>query len=192
MATHVPVGRSKNLRDLRVEKEGHVLLLRDPRFQQLDTRTKNEILRHLGIGPGEGYGPRSFDLVMTDKPVEAITSDTIPELVDKIRLVELKTTKKAIRDENLGGFFYGATENEYRLAARLGDRFLFAFVVLNSQNRFGRPFAALRTLEQIEAQTKSKRTQFQVTLREGAITDDQGRLVFIEIDEPPESSPDAG
>ena len=154
MASYAPAGRPKNLRDLRVEKEGHVLLLRDPRFQQLDTRTKKEILGYLGIGPGEGYGPRSFDLVMTDIPVEAITSDTIPKLVDMIRLVELKTTRKAIRDEHLGGFFYGATENEYRLAARLGERFLFAFVVLNSQNRFGRPFAALRTLAQIEAQTK--------------------------------------
>jgi hypothetical protein len=191
MASYAPAGRPKNLRDLRVEKEGHVLLLRDPRFQQLDVRIKKEILGYLGIGPGEGYGPRSFDLVMTDMPVEAITSDTIPKLVDMIRLVELKTTRKAIRDEHLGGFFYGATENEYRLAARLGERFLFAFVVLNSQNRFGRPFAALRTLAQIEAQTKNKRTQFQVTLREGVVTDDQGRLVFIEVDEPPESSGDA-
>ena len=181
--------RAKNLRDLRVEKQGQVLLLRDPRFQAVDKECRTRILRLLGIDLKERYGPRSFDLIMTDLPVEPITIDNVQELIDAIRLVEMKTTRKAIKDEQLAGFFYGATENEYRLAERLGDRFLFAFVVLNRANRFGAPFAALRTLKEIEAQTKSKRTQFQVSLRAADVTPGEERLLFFELEDAAVSSP---
>ncbi|MFM2106191.1 MAG: hypothetical protein RL338_1223 [Chloroflexota bacterium] len=173
--------RAKNLRDLRLEKEGHVLLLRDARFQRLDRPCKRRILDLLGVDANERYGPQSFDLVMTDVPVEPITIENVSRYLDGLALVELKTTKKPIRNAQLGGFFYGATENEYRLAQLLGRRFVFAFVVINEVNEYGSPFAVLRTLEEIEAQTQSRRTQFQVSLRAAEDQPDPGDLVLLEV-----------
>ena len=46
-----------------------------------------------------------------------------------LRLIEMKTTKKAIQNASLHGFFFGATEREYDMARALGDRYLFAFIV---------------------------------------------------------------
>ena len=51
------------------------------------------------------------------------------------------------------------------MAAALGDRYLFAFVVLSSVNDYERPFAVLLSLEEVEARTRSKRIQFQVNFR---------------------------
>ena len=62
------------------------------------------------------------------------------------------------------GFFFGATQREYDLAAKLGDKFRFAFVVLNSANAFGKPFAVLLTLSELEYRTRAKRIQYQVNL----------------------------
>jgi hypothetical protein len=76
----------------------------------------------------------------------------------------MKTTKKPIKDASLAGFFFGATQREYDLAAKLGDRFRFAFVVLNSANIYGKPFGVLLTLSELEERTRSKRIQYQVNL----------------------------
>lgn len=175
-------GRGKNLRDLRLEKEGHVLLLRDARFQKLDTACKRRVLDLLGVDATARYGPQSFDLVMTVVPVAPLTIENVGQFIEEMTLVELKTTKKAIKNDRLGGFFYGATENEYQLAALLGDRFVFAFVVINHANEYGSPFAVLRTLKQVEAQTQSRRTQFQVSLRASELPPAAGQLVFLEAD----------
>ena len=76
----------------------------------------------------------------------------------------MKTTKKPIKDAGLAGFFFGATQREYNLATTLGDKFRFAFVVLNSANAYGKPFAVLLTLSELEHRTRSKRIQYQVNL----------------------------
>ena len=44
------------------------------------------------------------------------------------------------------------------------NRFRFAFVVLNSANIYGKPFAVLLTLQELEHRTRSKRIQYQVNL----------------------------
>lgn len=185
----IPPARAKNLRDLRLEKEGHVLLLRDARFQRVDRACKRRILDLLGVDATERYGPRSFDLVMTRVPVEPITIDNVDRHLEALTLVELKTTKKPISDSFLGGFFYGATENEYRLAEFLGDKFVFAFVVINEANEFSSPFAVLRTLRQTEAQTQSRRTQFQVSLRSADVQPDPKDVVLLEVEAGATSSP---
>jgi hypothetical protein len=62
------------------------------------------------------------------------------------------------------GFFFGATQREYDLAAKLGDKFRFAVVVLNSNNIYNKPFAVLLTLQELEIRTRAKRIQYQVNL----------------------------
>jgi hypothetical protein len=157
-------GKSK--RNRVVEKAGlQDVLLKDLRFQAPTTETKKAILKGLGLGDTKLYGPQSFDAIMLPQPTEPMVDEaTLPLYLDQIILVEMKTTKKPIKDAGLAGFFFGATQREYDLAAKLGDRFRFAFVVLNSANIYGKPFAVLLTLSELEHRTRAKRIQYQVNL----------------------------
>jgi hypothetical protein len=166
-------GKSK--RNRVVEKAGlQDVLLKDLRFQAPTTETKKAILKGLGLGDTKLYGPQSFDAIMLPQPT--VEEATLPRYLDQIILVEMKTTKKPIKDASLAGFFFGATQREYDLAAKLGDRFRFAFVVLNSANIYGKPFAVLLTLQELEHRTRTKRIQYQVNLwntkdAQGAVSD---------------------
>ena len=155
----------KSQRNRAVEKAGlHDVLLKDLRFQAPTTETKKAILKGLGLGDTKLYGPQSFDAIMLPKAEPMVEEATLPRHLDQIILVEMKTTKKAIKDDSLAGFFFGATQREYDLAAKLGDRFRFAFVVLNSANIYGKPFAVLLTLPELDHRTRTKRIQYQVKL----------------------------
>jgi len=135
-------------------------LLSQGNFQRPDSKVRKMLLDLLGAG---AFSARAFDLILTATPLPAITLANASRYVDEVTLVEVKATKAPIADENLHGFFFGATENEYRLAAHLGARYKFAFVVMNVEG--GRlPFFVLLTLDQLEARTRTKRVQFQVNL----------------------------
>jgi hypothetical protein len=147
----------------RVENSGLAYLLADGRFQTVDITTKRRIVELTGVSGA--FGPQTFDAVMTRQPQAPITIANVDEVFPRLRLVEMKTTRKPIRNAQLNGFFFGATEREYEMATALGDRYLFAFVVLNSNNEYGRPFAVLLPLSEVERRTRSKRIQFQVNFR---------------------------
>ena len=160
-----PGDHGKSKRNRIVEKAGlKDVLLRDKRFQAPTTETKKAILKSLGLGDTKLYGPQSFDAIMLPQETEVIDETTLPRYLERIVLVEMKTTKKPIKDAGLAGFFFGATQREYDLAAKLGDKFRFAFVVLNSANAYGKPFAVLLTLQELEHRTRTKRIQYQVNL----------------------------
>jgi hypothetical protein len=155
----------KSRRNRAVEKAGlSDVLLKDLRFQAPTSETKKAILKALGLGDTKLYGPQSFDAIMLPQAAETVDASTLSRHLDQLVLVEMKTTRKPIKDARLAGFFFGATQREYDLAARLGDRFRFAFVVLNSANVYGKPFAVLLTLPELERRTRSKRIQYQVNL----------------------------
>jgi len=145
------------------EREGLSLLLTDPRFQVPNLATKRRILEL--IGTTQAFGIQTFDAVMTAEAVGPISPDSVEGLFLDLRLIEMKTTKKAIQNASLHGFFFGATEREYDMARALGDSYLFAFIVLNSANEYGRPFAVLLTLEEVERRTQKRRIQYQVNFR---------------------------
>jgi hypothetical protein len=154
---------TKSKRNAGTEREGLGLLLSDLRFQGVDLPTKRRILEL--VGASQSFGIQTFDAVMTPTPVPPISADNIDEHYPMLRLIEMKTTRKPIRNRNLNGFFFGATEREYDMARALGDRYLFAFIVLNSTNDYARPFAVLLTLEEVERRTRSQRIQYQVNFR---------------------------
>jgi hypothetical protein len=154
-------GKSKSNQG--TQKAGIQLLLTDPRFQIPNIATKRRILEL--IGASEKFGAQTFDAVMTPKPAPPITVESVVGLFADLHLIEMKTTMKPIQDDSLHGFFFGATEREYDMARTLGDRYLFAFVVLNSFNAYKRPFAVLLTLDEVERRTMNKRLQYQVNLR---------------------------
>ena len=160
-----PGDHGKSKRNRIVEKAGlKDVLLRDKRFQAPTTETKKGILKALGLGDTKLYGPQSFDAIMLPEPTEVIDEITLPRHLERIVLIEMKTTKKPIKDAGLAGFFFGATQREYDLAAKLGEKFRFAFVVLNTANAYGKPFAVLLTLQELEFRTRNKRIQYQVNL----------------------------
>jgi hypothetical protein len=153
----------KSLSNRGTEKTGVELLLADRRFQLPDIATKREIVRLLPV-QGE-WGVQTFDLVMTDHPVAPLSAIDVKTHLDSLTLVEMKTTRKRVHDARLNGFFFGATEREYAMAKALGERYCFAFVVLNTDNAYGREFAVLLTVDQVESRTRQKRVQYQVNFR---------------------------
>ncbi|MGE0635105.1 MAG: hypothetical protein AB7G44_14820 [Bacteroidia bacterium] len=140
------------------EKEGINFLIENyTGFFKIDLRTKKELLDLLKI---EYRFLQAFDLIyvpdMVGKPVN---SSFLQTYLEDIILVELKTTKKYL-PENPKGFFFGATENEFKFGELLGDRFRFCFVSLNEK---GSSFS-LQTIQELEQRIKNKRIQFQINL----------------------------
>ena len=174
----------------KTEKEGVSLLLRDRRFQLVDLPIKRRILEL--IGTTGTFGIQTFDLVMTPEPAPPITLENVDRAFPTLTLVEMKTTKGAVADQALRGFFFGATEREYAMALALGERYCFAFVVLNDSNVFARPFAVLLTLEEVEARTRLKRVQYQVNFRTDTRVEDTSAehvIVFGEHEDIPLGGP---
>lgn len=170
----------KSRANRRAENEGLALLLQDPRFQVPDLATKRRIIELLPV-KGD-FGIQTFDAVMTPSPGPSVNAGNLDELLGSIRLIEMKTTKKAIRDENLNGFFFGATQREYEMARALGDKYMFAFVILSADNAYGRPFFVLLTLDEVERRTRSKRIQYQVNFRSDIVPDpDADPTVYPEV-----------
>jgi hypothetical protein len=174
----------------RTEKEGLSLLLRDARFQLVDLLTKRRILELIGITGA--FGTQTFDLVFTSAVASRITLETVDEHFPTLTLVEMKTTKKAIVDQALRGFFFGATEREYAMAKALGPQYCFAFVVLNKTNVYGKPFAVLLNLEEVEQRTKARRVQYQVNFRSDILAEESSEeevIVFGEFGDIPLGGP---
>jgi hypothetical protein len=153
----------KSLENKKTENVGLSFLQRDPRVQVISTVAKQAVLDELGV---EGsFGPQTFDAVMTSEPVESLSVDNVADHVEALTLLEMKTTKKPIKNANLNGFFFGATEREYELATHLGDRYRFAFVVLSENNDYGQFFAVLIPLREVARRTRARRVQYQVNFK---------------------------
>src|SRR5262245_51791895 len=154
---------TKSLANSGTEKAGLSLLLADQRFQVPNLATKRRILDL--IGKSEAFGTQTFDAVMTQRAEPPITVENVDGLFPDLRLIEMKTTLKPIQNASLNGFFFGATKREYDMAEKLGEHYLFAFIVLSSANEFARPFAVLLTLDEVKKRTRKLRTQYQVNFR---------------------------
>lgn len=140
------------------EKEGvNFLIENHTGFFKVNLATKKELLDLLRI---EHRFLQAFDLIyVPDMVGKEINSSFLQTFLEDIILVELKTTKKYL-PENPKGFFFGATENEFKFGEILGDRFRFCFVSMNEK---GSSFA-LQTIQELEQRIKNKRIQFQINL----------------------------
>src|SRR4051794_35143507 len=153
----------KSLENKKTENIGLSFLQQDPRIQVISTLAKQAVLDALGV---EGaFGPQTFDAVMTPEPAEPIRVNNVGNHVQALTLLEMKTTRKPIKNANLNGFFFGATEREYELATHLGDRYRFAFVVLSDDNVYGQFFAVLLPLREVARRTRARRVQYQVNFK---------------------------
>lgn len=132
------------------------LLSVNPSFLLPSKEGRKEIVKKLGIDTSYS---RTFDLIQIDGHTN---QENIIEITDsdEITLVEIKSTMKKLPN-NPYGFFFGATENEFKLAAKLGKNFKFCFVSLNAESTN----YVLLDLEELEPYIKNKRTQFQINLK---------------------------
>jgi len=101
---------------------------------------------------------RAFDLIQVPGHVNSESEITTAEK-HEITLIELKTTQKYLPNSPKG-FFFGATQNEFDLAERMGNQFRFCFVCLHP-NSLG---YHLLTLSDLNNLIRTKRTQFQINL----------------------------
>ncbi len=112
----------------RTEKAGLQRLLdAEPAWILPDKNSRREILEAFGLPKTFS---RAFDLVWIKGRKRTDPASPLTATPEGITLIELKTTRKNLPD-NPHGFFFGATENEFALAKRLGDSFRFCFVCLH-------------------------------------------------------------
>lgn len=152
----------------KTEQKAHDFVLTDRRFQKPSSTVKRLILELFGVTGT--FTQASFDLVMTDRPCEPLTLENVERYLDKLTVIEVKSTRAPIQNKALAKFFFGSSATQYELAAALGDRARWAFVVLNADNDYGKPFFTLLTTQEVEERTRTKRVQFQVNF-EGTIAD---------------------
>lgn len=144
------------LKNNATEKEGiDYLLSADRHFIFPDKESRKKIIEALGLSRGKS---RTFDLLYSTKDIDN-QRELLVNGLDNITLIELKTTKKKLLN-NPQGFFFGATESEFELARKLGDKYKFCFVCLHSESKSYK----LLTLRELEALIKTKRTQYQINL----------------------------
>jgi hypothetical protein len=140
------------------EKQGiNYLIEEHTGFFKIDKEMKKELLDRVNI---PHRFQQSFDLVFIPRMKGIRFKEEYLEThLDELLFVELKTTKKYLPD-NPKGFFFGATENEFKFGELLGDKFRFCFVCLNEKSLS----YAMLTIEELESRIKNKRIQFQINL----------------------------
>ncbi len=129
------------------------LLLSDNRFRQPTKEDRKELLIRLGLPTTFA---RAFDLVLLPS-ADCVEILHVP--LDEIILIELKTTQKKL-PENPNGFFFGATQNEFNLADKLGEQYRFCFISLHPESKS----FALLTSKELTLKIKTKRLQYQINL----------------------------
>jgi hypothetical protein len=132
------------------------LLSENKNFIKPDKESRKIIMEVLNI---DQKFRRAFDLILI--PGHTNLEEVIKfRNVSEITLVELKTTKKHLPN-NPGGFFFGATESEFKLASSLGDQYRFCFVSLHKKSKS----YTLLSLEELENLIVTRRIQYQINLK---------------------------
>jgi hypothetical protein len=129
------------------------LLMSDSRFRKPSKKERKEVLNRFGLPMTFS---RAFDLVLLPSQGSlGISSTPVGQLI----LIELKTTQKKLTN-NPDGFFFGATENEFRLADKLGEQYCFCFISLHPESKS----YVILTFKELESKIKTKRLQYQINL----------------------------
>lgn len=119
--------------------------------------TKEERKKILEALELPGSFSKAYDLVLMPSPDINNIMSVGPE---NWVLVELKTTMKKLL-KNPDGFFFGATANEFDLAEKLGDRYVFCFVSMHPES-MGYTFVSAKEMEN---KIRTKRLQYQINFK---------------------------
>ena len=145
------------LKNNTTEKEAILFLMENnPSFIEPDKKSRKAILEYFGLS---SKFIRAFDLIQVDGHINSEDKFILSPL-DKITLIEIKSTKKKL-ENNPYGFFFGATENEFAIANKLGENYKFCFVCLHPDTK---SYVTLSSSE-VDDITKNKRIQYQINLQ---------------------------
>ncbi|MBT8124766.1 MAG: hypothetical protein KJO81_08080 [Gammaproteobacteria bacterium] len=139
------------------EREGLDFVLRQDKYLWNPSKESRKTL--LNIFDLDKSFSRAFDLIKVPQLNNGSEKLQILSKND-IKLIELKTTKKHLPN-NPKGFFFGATENEFKLAEMLGKQYMFCFVSLHPDTKS----LSYMHLEDMDQFIKSKRIQFQINFK---------------------------
>jgi hypothetical protein len=79
------------------------------------------------------YG-NAFDAIRLEEDIDLGNIESVVDNIDKITLIEVKSTRRENVDVNFSGHFFGLTTAELLVAQSLGDRYRFIFVnILSGQ-----------------------------------------------------------
>ena len=146
------------LKNNTTEKEAIVFLMESSAsFIEPDKEGRKAILQHFGLSPKY---IRAFDLIQVEGHINS-EERFILNPHDKITLIEIKSTKKKL-ENNPYGFFFGATENEFSIANKLGENYKFCFVCLHPDTKS----YAILSVSEVEDITRNKRIQYQINLHD--------------------------
>ena len=149
------------LKNNNTEKEAISFLMeKDKSFIEPDKESRKAILEHFNL---DSKYIRAFDLIQVDGHVSSEDKFTLNPK-DKVTLIEIKSTKKRLQ-HNPYGFFFGATENEFFIANKLGENYKFCFVCLHPDTK---SYATLSNSE-VENIIQNKRIQYQINLKDTPI-----------------------
>ena len=137
------------------EKEAiNYILSENKGFYLPDLEQRKLILQSFNL---DNKFSRAFDLIYVEDKTK-LNWDKID--LNEVTLIELKTTKKELTN-NPHGFFFGATQNEFDLAEKLGNRYKFCFVSLHNNSLSYK----LLNYKELEGLIKNKRVQYQINLK---------------------------
>ena len=147
------------------EREGLGLLLTDPGSRFRTFATKRRILELIGQD-GDPSESRTFDAVMTPEPVGPIVSGQRRGLFLDLRLDRNEDHEEGDPERIaswilLRGYASASTTWHGHWEIATSSRSSCS----NSANEYGRPFAVLLTLEEVERRTQKRRIQYQVNFR---------------------------
>ena len=141
----------------KTESDARQLLVRQNSNFMLPSRDeKKHILNVLKLSKSFN---RAFDLIYVPNRDISKNDETIIDK-NKFILIELKTTRKCLKN-NPYGFFFGATQNEFELARKMGERYKFCFISLHTKSSS----YAMVTLEELNTMIKTKRIQYQINMK---------------------------
>ncbi len=139
------------------EKEAIAFLLEEnSSFIEPDKESRKAILKLLGL---DSTFTRAFDLIQVAGHTNKENNFSL-NTKEEITLIEIKSTKKKL-ENNPYGFFFGATENEFSIAEKLGNQYKFCFVCLHPDTKN----YALLTTKELNQITQNKRIQYQINLQ---------------------------
>jgi len=139
------------------EKEAIAFLINnDSSFIEPDKESRKKILNILGLNK---RFIRAFDLIQVKGHTNSENEFIINE-DSEITLIEIKSTKKKLKN-NPYGFFFGATENEFSIADQLGNQYKFCFVCLHPETK---SYVILSNSELNEI-ISNKRIQYQINIK---------------------------
>lgn len=113
-----------------------ILLARNEGYHKLTRTSKHNLVVAFARKGKPLYG-KAFDIVKCNKSIDLTNEQSIIDNLDDIIICEIKSTKKNMRERNIGpdftNYFFGLTTAELLVAQSLKEQYRFIFVNIDTR-----------------------------------------------------------